>query len=177
MKTTSLWIVALLALSMFNCNTKDSTSPEDQSSGALLINEILTSNDSTNADEFGEFDDWVELYNGTEEIIDVAGMYMTDDPLDPNPWLIPASVPSVTTIPPKGFLLLWCDKDPEQGAAHMDIKLSASGETVILFGPDMTTIIDSVQFGAMSAGVSYGRETDGALAWTLFTTPSPGSSN
>ena len=32
----------------------------------LFINEFMASNDSAFADEFGEYDDWVELYNGED---------------------------------------------------------------------------------------------------------------
>jgi len=172
-----IWSLVLLLMTLVSCDTKNSSSPEVSDPGALLINEILASNTTTNADEFGEFDDWVELYNGTENIVDVAGMYITDDPLDVNPWLIPSSDTPSTIIPPKGFLLLWCDKDPEQGATHVNIKLSASGESVILLDTDKSTLIDSVHFGAIETDVSLGREPDGAPNWVLFETPSPGSTN
>ncbi len=177
MKNTINWIVVLLLFNLIACETKEPTTPDGGDLGALVINEFLASNDSTNLDEFDESDDWVELYNGTSDIMDVGGMYITDDPLDLNPWMIPETDPSETSIPPKGFLLLWCDKDPEQGVRHVDIKLSARGEHIILLGKDMATIIDSIQFGTMTTDISYGRETDGGDLWTLFATPTPGATN
>ena len=42
--------------------------------GQLVINEFLAINNSANTDEFGEYDDWIELYNGTQNPINIAGM-------------------------------------------------------------------------------------------------------
>jgi len=170
-------VIILAVLSFLGCNSMDTSEPDVVEEGTLVLNEFLASNDLTNYDEYGDFDDWVELYNGTEDIIDIAGMYITDDPLDVNPWMIPDTSTSQTTIPPNGFVLLWCDKEPEQGVFHVDIKLSVRGEQIILLDTDMTTVIDSIQFGAMTTGISYGREPDGSSSWTLFSTPTPGSSN
>ena len=33
----------------------------------LFINEFMASNDSTIADEAGEYDDWIEVYNGDDD--------------------------------------------------------------------------------------------------------------
>jgi hypothetical protein len=48
-------------------------------SAGLFINEFLASNDICFADEAGEFDDWVELYNSSSGPIDVGGMYIADN--------------------------------------------------------------------------------------------------
>ena len=167
----------MLVFSIQTCETNEPTQAAEGDLSALVINEFLASNDSTNLDDFGEPDDWVELYNGTNEIVDVGGMYITDDPMDLNPWMIPETASHETTIPPKGFLLLWCDKDPEQGVTHVDIKLAASGEHIVLLEKDMATVIDSIQYGTMTTDISYGRVTDGSDHWTLFSTPTPGVSN
>ena len=53
---------------------------EDDSPGAAVyINEILASNDTTNTDESGEYDDWLELYNIGTESENIGGLYITDD--------------------------------------------------------------------------------------------------
>ncbi len=46
----------------------------------IKVNEIMASNSSTIADEYGEFDDWVEIYNASEISINIGGMYVTDNP-------------------------------------------------------------------------------------------------
>jgi hypothetical protein len=144
---------------------------------SLLINELIASNDSTLADAQGEYDDWLELFNSGEEAIDIGGLYITDDEADLTAWQLPANAPEETTVPPGGYLLLWLDRQPEQGPLHVDLKLSRDGEVVLLIDRDGTTLIDSVHFGEQTEDVSYGRLGDGAADWGFFTRPTPGTAN
>ena len=114
-------------------------------SQSLVINEIVSSNSSIFYDEDGDTPDWVEIYNDTSDPIDIGGMYFTDTPDDDNPYQIPNTDPSVTTIPPKGYLVIWCDDDQEQGPLHVSKKLKKSGESIILLSSDKITVIDSSQ--------------------------------
>ncbi|MBT3622211.1 MAG: hypothetical protein HN535_05635, partial [Flavobacteriales bacterium] len=41
--------------------------------GQILINEYSAANYNTFADNYGEFEDWVELYNPTAAPIDING--------------------------------------------------------------------------------------------------------
>ena len=143
----------------------------------LYINEFLASNDANYADENGEYDDWIEIYNPGPNPIDIGGMYISDDKTDLTTWQIPTTDPGKTTIPAGGFLVLWADKQSEQGILHVEIKLSGSGEDVVLTAPNGTTIIDSYTFGEQSTDVSMGRMPDGSDNWVTFTTPTPGASN
>lgn len=143
----------------------------------FLINEFLASNDSCYADEFGEFDDWIEIYNAGNIPADLGGLYITDDLGDLTAWQIPDTDPDLTTIFPGGFLLLWADKEPEQGILHVDIKLDADGEDIGLVSDDGTTILDSYTFGHQTTDVSEGRLPDGEDNWQFFDVPTPGASN
>ncbi|MCK5783677.1 MAG: CotH kinase family protein, partial [Desulfobacterales bacterium] len=145
----------------------------------LRINEILTLNDQTYSDENGEYDDWVELFNDSPEAIDIGGVYVTDDLNQPEMWQIPASSPDSTTIQPGGFLLLWADKDPEQGILHLNLKLSGNGEELGLArkADSGFVFIDTIVFGSQTADVSYGRFPDGGDDFTFFLVPSPGYQN
>ena len=144
---------------------------------ALLINELMASNDSSLADVQGEYDDWLELFNSGEEAIDIGGLYLTDDGTDLTAWQFPTSAPEETTIPPGGYLLLWLDRQPEQGFLHVDLKLARRGEVVLLIDRDGTTVIDSVRFEEQTEDTSYGRLGDGAAAWGFFIHPTPGAAN
>ena len=145
----------------------------------LRINEILASNDRTKADEQGDFDDWIELYNHSMEAIDVGGMYVTDNFEQPLMWQIPSSDPELTTIRPGGFLLLWADKETDEGILHLDLKLGADGEEIgIGWDTDSGFIfIDTLSFGVQTADVSYGRTPDGSDVLGFFAPPSPGTPN
>ncbi|MDZ7317000.1 MAG: lamin tail domain-containing protein, partial [candidate division KSB1 bacterium] len=145
----------------------------------LVINEVMADNTSTLADEAGEFDDWIELYNGGNEPIDIAGLYLTDDPANPTKHRIAVDRPEQTTIPAKGFLLLWADGQPEQGACHLNFKLSARGEKVALVKINRTSVsfVDSVTFASMAKDASWGRFPDGDGEWRLQYKPTPAAAN
>jgi len=141
---------------------------------ALAINEFLASNDTTLADEFGEFDDWVEIFNTGVQAVELAGLHLSDDETLPDRWTFPE-----ITLGAGEYLLIWCDDDPEQGPLHTNFKLSASGETILLSTAvaDGLLPIDRVDFGEQSTDVSYGRFPDGSETWAYFAAPTPGAAN
>ena len=142
----------------------------------LFINEFLASNSTTIADEFGGFDDWAEIYNAETFAVDIGGMFVTDDLNNPTKWQIPTTDPTVTTIPPGGYLILWFDGEPTQGPLHVDPKLGAGGEDIGLFDSNGTQI-DGFTFGPQSSDISYGRLPDGGTVFEFFTVPTPGATN
>ncbi len=64
----------------------------------LVINEFMAWNKATiqDPDESGEFADWIELYNGTDEPVILSGMFLTDDLDKPTKWQIPAAIAGPT---------------------------------------------------------------------------------
>ncbi len=143
----------------------------------IFINEIMAKNDNVIADEAGEFDDWIELYNAGTSPVNLAGYYFSEEITDPTFWEIPDTDPALTTIPAGGYLIIWADKDPEQGPHHIDFKLSVDGQEIYLHGPDGSTLIDELTYPSLSTNTSYGRETDGAANFQTFSAPSPGTDN
>jgi hypothetical protein len=142
----------------------------------LFINEIMTDNQNGTMDEFNQREDWVEIFNsGT--VFNLAGCYVSDDPDSLDKWQIPATDPTATFMLPNSYKILWIDKDPEQGALHVDFSLSSDGEYFLLTAPDGITIIDSIQFGAQATDISYGRECDGCVNWGFFDTPTYNATN
>lgn len=151
------------------------------STNGLVINEFMADNTQSYMDEFGEFDDWIELYNGSDSPIDVAGLYLTDDVNTPTLWRIADYAVDSTTIAPKGFLVLWADKDSLQGLLHAGFKLNADTEQIALVKADkdhnQITVVDSITYSAQQPDISYGRVHDGAQDWQLFSIPTPGWAN
>ncbi len=147
------------------------------SSQQLYINEFLASNSNVNADSYGEYDDWVEIYNATPAPVNIGGMYLTDDLTNPTKWALPDNQAPLTTIPPYGYLLIWCDNQPTQGPLHAPFKLSASGEDIGLTASDGTTLLHSYTFGLQSANISQGLESDGQTPWVFFSAPTPEATN
>ena len=145
----------------------------DQLIGQLKINEFLASNDAVNTDEAGEFDDWLELYNLSDQPIDLSGLYLTDDLDDLTQWQFPNDNISIAS---GGYLLVWCDDNISQGDLHTSFKISSIGETLALVKNDGITIIDSISFGSQTIDLSYGRIPDGGEEWTTML-PTPGNTN
>lgn len=142
----------------------------------VFINELLASNSGGLADEAGQHDDWLELFNAGAAPVDIAGFYLTDDLGQPTKWQVPANQPAMTTIPPGGFLLVWLDGEMAQGLLHANFKLSAGGEGLGLFAADGTPL-DTLTFGPQTSNISYGRSTDGGGSFAFFTVPTPMASN
>ncbi len=65
---------------MLSCEDKQDTTGTVSPSNldGLYINEFLASNSTTNVDESGEYDDWLELYNVGSDSIDLGGFFLTD---------------------------------------------------------------------------------------------------
>jgi hypothetical protein len=145
----------------------------------LTINELMAINDSVILDANDQYDDWIELYNSTDTPIDVGGLYITDDlsrlPLYP----IPLTDAAQTTIPARGFLLLWADDDRDQGVLHLDLKLSGSGEQLSLVQiiDGFPVLVDQLTYGVQTPNVSFGRQDDGSDQLSLLPVPTPGSEN
>lgn len=143
----------------------------------ISINEVMASNASVLADNFGEYDDWVELYNANAASIDIAGLYVSDELGLPTKWRI--SNDGLTRIPGNGYYILWFDDDLEQGVNHVPLKLSAQGESVslaMLSGSD-TIILDELTFGRQHPDTSFGRYYDGEPQLLSFTNATPNRTN
>ncbi|MBL7032849.1 MAG: CotH kinase family protein [Candidatus Delongbacteria bacterium] len=138
--------------------------------GDVVINEFLALNDSCYADQDGEYDDWLELYNNSDSAINLTGYYLSDDDSDPTQWSFPD-----TSIAPGGFLLIWADEDPEQEGLHTNFKLSGSGEMIIFLSPQ-EEVMDEVVFGVQVIDISEGRFPDGTGDFIQMT-PTPGATN
>jgi hypothetical protein len=142
----------------------------------LFINELLASNATGITDPNGEFDDWIELYNPNGTAIDLAGWYISDNLGQLTKYQFPIGG-TEAIVPANGWLLIWADNQTAQGDLHTNFALSASGESVVLTGPDGVSIVDQITFGPQQSDVSYGRITDGGSPWVEFVIPTPNASN
>jgi hypothetical protein len=134
---------------------------------SLKINEWMASPSSG--------DDWFELFNPQSLPVPLGGWLLSDSVSAPGTLrLAPLSF-----IAANGFTHFLADSHPENGAHHVDFKLSASGDTIALFTSNsVPLLIDSVSFIAQLTGVSQGRLPDGQPQIVSFpTTPTPGAPN
>jgi spore coat protein CotH len=131
-------------------------------SSDLVINEFMADNESTVADQDGEYDDWIEFYNNSTEEISLLGYFLSDDLADLTQWAFPD-----TTIAPDDYLIVWADNDEEQEGLHANFKLSSSGESILLTIAGLD-IIDEVSFGQQYADTTTGRFPNGTGEFVLM---------
>lgn len=154
--------------------------------GQVVINEYMVSNlcspNNPNViqDNFGDCNDWVELYNPTGADFDLEGYFFTDNADNLTKYEFPAGA----VIPANGYLRLWLSGRPnvpfDINNIHIDFMIGQMdpNEIIALVEPDGTTIadIDEVE-NPSQLGHTRGRFPDGADDWVIFTAPTMGASN
>ena len=141
-------------------------------SQTIRINEISAINSSIISDNNGEYDDFIELYNYGPTSVNLSGMYLTDNFLLPNLFLIDTNI----SLNPGEYILFWADNNVSQGKLHTNFKLSGSGEEVGVFNLSFQ-LIDSLSFDNQFEDVSYGRFPNGTSINNLFPIPTPYTEN
>lgn len=140
----------------------------------VLINEYCAANVSVNTDNFGENEDWVELYNAGGAAVNLGGYWMSDKINNIQKWQMPA-----INLAPGARVIIWCSsRDITTGPYHTNFGLTQSenNEHIILADP-AGTILDSTAVRRCLRNHSRGRTTDGATTWGVFTTPTPNAAN
>jgi hypothetical protein len=167
-------LLALLLSSslVFHPDSANAQETQTPTVTSIVINEVMADNEAAVEGPYGTYPDWVELYNPSNETLDVGGMYLCDRLSNPT-WQFSAG----TVIEPHGFLLVWADGDSSLGSMHTDFRINANGETIALFADDGVTLVDSVQLEKQLEDVSFGRSPDGGSSWKYMTKPTPGSAN
>jgi len=111
-------------------------------SAQVVINEFSAANFEEDADNYGEYEDWIELYNAGASDVDLSGYFLSDRETNPDKWEISAG----TTISAGGYLRFWCSgRDEVSGSNyHTNFKLSQTllDEDVVFTDPDGVTILD-----------------------------------
>lgn len=132
----------------------------------LVINEL----DSTN--------DAIELFNGGDAAADLSGFILTDEDVttDYDPMVDTAELvfgPG-TVLDPGEYLVVPAGVGPGQHPFGLAVR----GDSVALFDPAASAILDQVTYGDGEAMVSYCRQPNGpGGAWTAACTPTLGGAN
>ncbi|RLD89925.1 MAG: hypothetical protein DRJ09_05845 [Bacteroidetes bacterium] len=189
------FIITIITALFFTGCVKDEMpappAPEPENYTDITINELITkdTSDVYFVDESGKAADWVELYNKGNKAVNIAGMWITDNPgteADYNQ--IPENSNNVTIIPPKGFVVIICGaKDAggvdvptsiADGKIFINMGLSSSKDhNVAIYTPEKTEIDKTDDFNGLADDKSFGRETDGNGNWMVMATKTPGAPN
>ena len=157
--------------------TNDASFPDFR----VVINEVMAQNTRTVQDPVdGDYDDWIELYNGGTNTVDLSGFYLTDRLTNSVSAMF--RIPTGYPIPAGGFLRIWADNETGQNKSgtpdlHVNFSLSREGEQVGLFDP-RGVLVDEITFGAQTNDVSLGRFPDGGpVPLSSMEVPTPGLPN
>jgi hypothetical protein len=124
----------------------------------IVINEVAPATGSANK--------WVELYNTSADAFNLDDFRLVRGGNN-----FSTVIPTGTNIAGHGYYVV----ESTSSALPLD---SAGSALELWTGPSSTgTEVDSVDWGTVAAGTSYGRTTDGAATWQVFTTPTKGAAN
>lgn len=141
---------------------------------SISINEIMSSNGSTIADEDGEFEDWIEIYNYGTTTVNLNGYGLSDQTDNPYKWTFPN-----IQIAAKEYIIVWAsdkNRTADKTKLHSNFKIKSGGEAVILTSASGTKLNESPAV-ALATDASYGRIPNGTGNWTFLNTPTPKANN
>ena len=141
----------------------------------IRINEVSAGNDIY-ANEYWKRNDWIELYNTTDQDIDVAGMYLSDNIRKPQKYKIAAENIN-TVVPAHGTLIIWCDGMDQLTQLHTPFKLENSDGASISIQAEDGTWADRISYLAQPRWYTYGRYPDGGDHESLLPQPTIDKAN
>ncbi|MBQ9285756.1 MAG: lamin tail domain-containing protein [Bacteroidaceae bacterium] len=146
------------------------TEYNEPAAGDLCINEVVAANVDLQLSPAYNFDSWIELYNTTDKVLNIAGCYLTDNA--GHRWQMPEGVGSV---PPHGFKQLWLGSNDIR-PSQAPFKLDCEGGSIAIESAS-GTIICSADYPEAISRTAYARTADGADEWSWTATPTPAATN
>lgn len=137
----------------------------------VVINEVSAAN-TVAANEYGKRNDWIELYNTTDQDINLEGMFLTDDPEDLEKYQIPGGI-----IPAHGYYIVWADNVDPLRQLHAGFKLANDDDLSVTLTAADHSWSDCLTYNIMNGDESVGRYPDGGKRVYLMTRPTIDAQN
>jgi len=165
---------------------------ENTDSRRVHVNEVVAVNVSGIRDFRGDYDDWIEIHNASDQEVDVAGLYLTANPRNPTQWAFPLNRPDLTRIPPRGFIIVWCDGEPMPlGLWELHATLTLDGTSDRAYLANAKGVFDGIDWSQdprrpgpcdlaldpQDADIALGRVPDGSDVIARILVPTPGVPN
>ena len=171
MKKIFLALTALVAMTAVSCVKDESQYFRITEVSGVVINEVYTFSNQSEADDL----DWIELYNTTDQDIDLEGVLMWESGGQEEAWAFPKG----SVIKAKSHLVVDSDKygllnDPLN---HPAWGLSKGPDEIIVLANNDYNVIDEVELPSLNEGETYGRITDGSSEWQVFQKGTKGVKN
>jgi hypothetical protein len=145
----------------------------------VWLNEVLPENVRSGVDGMGEYDPWVELYNGGTNEIWLGGFYLSDTYTNLTKWAFPTNA----SIGAGGYMVVWVDGEPGQrltNELHTSFRLGPSNGVVVLSSSQnpQVKVLDYLNYRQVRAGYSYGSLPEGQVGGRqVLGLPTPGGAN
>ena len=142
----------------------------------IVINEYSASNLNDYPDNFSKYEDWIELYNASNDAVNLKGWHLSDKQDKITKWEFRQDV----MINPGGHLVVWCSGRDSiyNSGIHTNFKLTQTkgNEVLVLSTPD-EILINSIPMEITQLGHSRARLTDSSSEWMVSVEPTLNFSN
>lgn len=142
----------------------------------IIINEFSASNKDVLLNNFLDNDDWIELYNAGDQVVNLSGYHLSDKIDNVTKWVFPEGI----EILPNNYLLIYASGMDEVffGEIHTNFKLTQMKQEYVILSDPSGTILDAYHMlEPTQRNHARGRATDGADDWMIFAEPTPGAAN
>lgn len=166
-KIILVFIIVIILLKVFPSTRKNYIKES-----SLYINEVMVKNTYTLKDNYGEYSDYIEIYNGYKDKINLLGYHLSDSEFEIDKWTFPD-----ITINPHEYLIIYASGkdtcDLEKRICHTKFKLSSKGEMISLTDSS-GNILNKFYYPSISNDLSFGFIND---KYVLLDKPTPGKEN
>ncbi|MFW5707895.1 MAG: CotH kinase family protein [Bacteroidota bacterium] len=164
--TNRFFIISLFLAVLFSANSVLAQQ--------IVLNEMMASNALTISDEDGDHKDWIEIFNPTNQAVDLLNFGLSDNPEEPFRWTFPQ-----VTLQPEQYLIIWAsgkDRKIPGAPLHTNFSIRASGEDIVLTHSSGAQL-DNIPPTQLPSDVSIGRNAASEAGWYFFNEPTPGEGN
>ncbi|MCS7337498.1 MAG: lamin tail domain-containing protein [Verrucomicrobiae bacterium] len=139
-----------------------------------VLNELLARNVRAALSPWGNYADYIELFNPAPTNFPLGGLALGKSPDPAERWTIPAG----TSIPAGTYLVIWCDgsrpaSTSAAGPLNTGFNLPGESGAVYLFN-SAGQLVDSIEYGFQVEDMPIGRSTG---QWRLLAQATPGTAN
>ena len=138
----------------------------------LRINEVISANDSYLKGYYGKTCDWLELYNGSDEAVNLGEYFLSNNPGRLEKYRLPEKI-----LEPGAYFVIFLANNTTNLDRKYDVlpfTISSDGETLVLSRDGL--VVDMVNVPQLAVDVSYGRP-DGFTDCDLLASVTPGKAN
>ena len=134
----------------------------------IKFTEYMTNNKSVLYDEFGKYEDWLEITNISQSELNLSGLYLSDNKYELSKW----QMPDISLAPNESIVIFASGEQSYGQYVHAPFSLS-TGETLSISN-QYNEIIDQIELVELKQDISYGLAVG---EWHYFPSPTPGKQN